>query len=466
MRCRGIGIVKQTCQLVVIGAGPAGMAAAQTAAEHGVDVTLFDDQAQPGGQIYRNVDTSPLADTSLLGKDYVFGQPLVQAFRHAELDYYACTSVWYLDKAREIGILKQGVSHKISAQRVIVASGAQERPMPVPNWQLPGVMTAGAGQILLKSAAMVPDNGVVLAGNGPLMLLLAWQYLRAGVKIHAILDTTSKGNLFRALRYLPRALAAGNDLWKGLRMMLSIATARVPYYHYVSELRAEGDNQLQAVSFSAAGRHHRIDTDLLLLHQGVIPGLHSLQAAGCKIDWNEAQQCWQTKVDAWGETSLSGIFVAGDGAAIGGAVAASLSGQLTGLQVAHQLGFLDAGRRDHLARPIIKARDRQLAIRPFLDALYRVADAGLIPPDDTVVCRCEEVSAREIRDVIALGCIGPNQAKAFTRCGMGPCQGRFCAATVEQIFARQRGESMADVGHTSARPPLKPITLGQLAGTI
>ena len=458
--------MKQTCQLVVIGAGPAGMAAAQTAAEHGVDVTLFDDQAQPGGQIYRHVDTSPLVDTSLLGKDYVFGQPLVQAFRHADLDYHACTSVWYLDKAREIGILKQGVSYKISAQRVIVASGAQERPMPVPNWQLPGVMTAGAAQILLKSAAMVPDNGVVLAGNGPLMLLLACQYLRAGVNIHAILDTNPRSNLFRALRYLPRALAAVDSLWKGLRMMMSIATARVPYYHGVSDLRAEGDNRLQAVSFSAAGRHHRIDTDLLLLHQGVIPGLHILQAAGCKIDWNEAQQCWQTRLDTWGETSRSGIFVAGDGAATGGAGAASLSGQITGLQVAHQLGFLDATRRDHLARPMIKARRRQLAIRPFLDALYRVADAGLIPPDDTVVCRCEEVIAREIRDVIALGCMGPNQAKAFTRCGMGLCQGRFCAGTVEQIFAQQRGERVADVGHASARPPLKPITLGQLAETI
>ncbi|MCZ6883419.1 MAG: NAD(P)/FAD-dependent oxidoreductase [Gammaproteobacteria bacterium] len=457
--------MKQTCQLVVIGAGPAGMAAAQTAAEHGVDVTLFDDQAQPGGQIYRNVDTSPLADTSLLGKDYVFGQPLVQAFRHAELDYYACTSVWYLDKAREIGILKQGVSHKISAQRVIVASGAQERPMPVPNWQLPGVMTAGAGQILLKSAAMVPDNGVVLAGNGPLMLLLAWQYLRAGVNIHAILDTTPKGNLFRALRYLPRALAAGNDLWKGLRMMLSIATARVPYYHCVSELRAEGDNQLQAVSFSAAGRHHRIDTDLLLLHQGLIPGLHILQAAGCEIEWNPAQQSWQTPVDVWGETSLNGIFVAGDGGGIAGARAASLSGQLAGLQVAHQLGLVDIGKRDQLARPIINSRNRHLAIRPFLDAFYAVPETFLNPADETLVCRCEEVSARQIRDVIALGCIGPNQAKAFTRCGMGPCQGRYCADTVAHIFAHQLGVSVADIGHYNARAPLKPITLGQLAET-
>ncbi len=457
--------MKQSCQLLVIGAGPAGMAAAQIAAKQGVEVVLVDEQAQPGGQIYRNVDTSPLADIDLLGKDYAFGRPLVQAFRNSEIDYHAATSVWYLDKTRQIGVLNQGVSHIISAEHVIVATGAQERPMPLPNWQLPGVMTAGAGQILLKSAAMVPDNGVVLAGSGPLMLLLAWQYLRAGVDIHAILDTTPKGSPGKALRYLPRALAAADYLWKGMRLMLSIRRAQIPYYRHVSELSVEGVERLQAVRFKVAGQSHRIDTDLLLLHQGLIPGLHILQAAGCEVDWNLAQQSWQARVDAWGETSLAGIFVAGDGGGIAGARAASLSGQLAGLQVACEMGFIDMGRRDQLARPIINARNRHLAIRPFLDALYAVPEAFLNPVDETLVCRCEEVSARQIHEVITLGCTGPNQAKAFTRCGMGPCQGRFCADTLAQLFARQLGVSVADVGYSTARAPIKPITLGQLADT-
>ena len=458
-------MVKRACQLLVIGAGPAGMAAAQIAARQGVDVVLVDEQAQPGGQIYRNVDTSPLADVGLLGNDYVFGRPLVQAFRHGGVDYHPDTSVWLLDKTRQVGVLQQGVSDKISAQHVIVATGARERPMPLPGWQLPGVMTAGAGQILLKSAAMIPDKGVILAGSGPLMLLLAWQYLRAGVRIHAILDTTPKGSLFKALRYLPRALAAVDYLWKGLRLMLSIGRAQLPRYKSVSELSAEGDERLQSVSFKAGGRFYRIDTELLLLHQGLLPELHTLQAAGCKIAWNEAQQGWQAQVDAWGETSSAGIFAAGDGAGIAGARAASLSGQLAGLQVSHQLGFIDTARRDRLARPIISARNRHLAIRPFLDAFYRVHEAYLSPADETIVCRCEEVTARQIRDVIALGCIGPNQAKAFTRCGMGPCQGRFCADTLAQIFAQHRGVSVADIGYSNARAPLKPVTLGQLGAT-
>lgn len=334
--------------------------------------------------------------------------------------------------------------------------------MPIPGWQLPGVMSAGAAQILLKSAAMVPDRSVVLAGNGPLMLLLAWQYLQAGVSIDAILDTTQSANRFKALRYLPRALAASDYLWKGLRLILSIRRARIPWFKGVTELEAMGDGCLQAVSFRVAGRQHRIDSGLLLLHQGLIPGLHNLQLAECKIVWSEAQQSWQAAIDRWGETSTPGIYVAGDGAGIGGARASHLSGQLAGLQVAHRLGLLATVDRDQLAANIFSARNRHLAIRPWLDAYYRIA--GDIA-DETMVCRCEEVSARSIRDVVRLGASGPNQVKAFTRCGMGPCQGRFCGSSLEQIIARQCALAPDVVGRLSTRPPLKPINLGQLAAT-
>jgi NADPH-dependent 2,4-dienoyl-CoA reductase/sulfur reductase-like enzyme len=161
-------VIRKSYQLLVIGAGPAGMAAAQTAASHGIDVALVDEQAQAGGQIYRNVDSSPLADISMLGKDYLFGRQIVQGFRHAHIDYFANSAVWYLDKSGEVGIVEDGVQRRVSAQRIVIACGAQERAMPFPGWDKAGVMTAGAGQILMKSAAMVPAEAPVLAGSGPL----------------------------------------------------------------------------------------------------------------------------------------------------------------------------------------------------------------------------------------------------------------------------------------------------------
>ena len=457
--------MKTEYQLVVIGAGPAGMAAAQAAAQQGVEVALFDEQAQPGGQIYRQVDASPLDDVALLGKDYRLGKPLVQAFRGAHLDYFPSSSLWYLDKTLQLGILRDGVSHSVKAQKVILAGGAQERPMPIPGWQLPGVMGAGAAQILLKSAAMLPEDGVVLAGNGPLLLLLAWQYLQAGVVIKAILDTSPRGSRLKAMRHMPQALAASDYLWKGLRLMLSIKLAAVPWYKHASNLQAEGEACLQAVNFHSGGKQHRLETELLLLHQGVVPALHLAQAADCALQWNPQQQCWQAERDRWGQSSTPNVYLAGDGASIGGARAAHLDGKLVGLQVAHDCGLLEAAQRDRLAKPVFAARDRHLAIRPFLDACYPPAQDMLVPADDTMVCRCEEVSAGTVREVVEIGCRGPNQVKAFTRCGMGPCQGRFCASTVEQIIAHERGVGVEAVGRYSVRPPLKPVTLGQLAAS-
>jgi len=456
-------LIRQSYQLLVIGAGPAGMAAAQAAARHGIEVAVVDEQAQAGGQIYRNVGSSPLADIALLGKDYVFGRQMVQSFEHAHIDYFANSAVWYLDKSGELGIVEDGVHRRVTAQRVVIACGAQERAMPFPGWDKAGVMTAGAGQILMKSAAMVPSEAPVLAGSGPLLLLLAWQYLRAGVTIRAIVDTSTRAGRWSALRHLPRALAGSDYLFKGLQLMTAIRRARVPWYRQASDLRAEGGDRLQALSFKCQGKTQRIDTRLLMLHQGVIPALHVAAAAGCETRWNEVQQCWQAQVDDWGETSQAGIFVAGDAAGIGGARAAWLSGQLAGLQIAHQLGRLDQDARDRSARSIRNARERHLAIRPFIDAYYRVDEASLAPLDETLACRCEEVTVAEIRALAAMGCSGPNQAKAFTRCGMGPCQGRFCASTMERVFAREQAAEPNQVGRFNARPPLKPVTLGQLA---
>lgn len=448
--------------LVVIGGGPAGIAAAVRAARHGVRVALLDDQPQAGGQIYLNLESSAL-DPSILGPDYSKGASLLASLRESGVEYFPQTSVWYLDRDRQLGLIQQGRAQRIAAQHVVIACGAQERPMPFPGWDKPGVLTAGGAQTLLKSSAMLAEDGVVLAGRGPLLLLLAQQYLRAGVRLGAILDTTAAGAWHRTLKHIPRTLLAIDYLFKGWRMIRAIRKAGVPWYRQVDALRAEGGERLQGVGFRSLGRSHRIDTDLLLTHDGVIPEIQVAQAAGCAVDWSDSQQCWHARVDAWSESSRANIFVTGDAAGIGGADAARLGGELAGLQVAHRLGFLTSGERDKMARPLRRQRHRHLAIRPFLDAWYAPAQAERVD-DDTLVCRCEGVDAAEIRNVIALGCPGPNQAKAFTRCGMGACQGRFCASTVERLFAQQLGLSPGKIGRYHARPPLKPVTLGQLAG--
>ena len=463
--------MKDHYQLLVIGAGPAGLAAAADAARLGLDVALVDEQNTPGGQIYRNVGSAREGGRTYLGKDYLRGKPLVEEFLQSGATYINNASVWYLDERLETGLLIDGTSHFVTTERLILATGAQERPMPLPGWQLPGVMTAGAGQILLKSAAMIPSGRVVLAGSGPLLLLIAWQYLQVGIKIDAIIDTTPRPGFSKVLPCLARALPAFDYLLKGLSFILTIKKAGIPVYKAVTDLRAEGHESLESVSFtSGLGDGNKrteinIEAETLLLHQGVIPNLRLPLAAGCELEWDPLQQSWKTVKDIWGQSSVDQVLVAGDCASIVGARAGELQGRLCALEAAHQLNKIDLQQRDRAATRIKRSLQRHLSIRPFLDTLYPPAKAYQVPDDATLVCRCEEVNAGQIREAARMGCVGPNQVKAFTRCGMGPCQGCLCGSTVSALIADETGASMEQVGYFRVRPPFKPITLGELANT-
>jgi NADPH-dependent 2,4-dienoyl-CoA reductase/sulfur reductase-like enzyme len=449
--------------VVVIGAGPAGMAAAKELADRGIDVAVFDEQQYSGGQIYRHILNSPLNDPGVLGRSYIQGRDLAKSFTESKIHYFPGASVWYIDNNRTVGVVVNGESYQVSADKIIIASGAQERPVPVPGWELPGVMSAGAGQILMKSAAMIPSDGVVLAGSGPLLLLLATQYLDAGVAVSAVVETTSRFALRSAVGNLPAAIPGMDYLLKGVGMLIRIKREKVPFFKHSTDLKLHGDTQLEGISFRSDEGDHFLESRLVLLHQGVIPQLHLAQAANCKTIWNPNQQCWNAKVDEWGQSSVPGIFVAGDGARIMGAQASAAHGRLSAMQVCYELGKVTLSLRSRLSSTIRRKYNRHVAVRPFLDSFYAVSDAYLVPDDETLVCRCEEVTAGEIKKLVKLGCMGPNQAKAFSRCGMGPCQGKMCGSIVEQIISATAGQSMEQTGRYRSRPPVKPITLGQLS---
>ena len=449
--------------VAVIGAGPAGLAAAATAAELGLSVALLDEQAHPGGQIFRDVTRAGVDRLQLLGDDYAAGRALVERFTQSTARYVGSASVWNISPDRMVHYSKDGRSQSMAAGQVILCTGAMERPFPIPGWTLPGVMTAGAAQILLKSAGVVPSQPVVLAGCGPLLYLLAWQYLRAGVQIGAIVDTTQRGDHLQALRRLKGALAGWRDVRKGLSLIRSIRVAGVPFYRAATDLAVEGGSRATALRFRIGATSHRVQADLVLLHQGVVPNIQITASLRAKHRWDDPQLCWVPHADAWGRLELDGFLIAGDGRGIAGAAAASLQGQIAGLAAAHDAGHLSEPERDRRAKPLRSALRRHLHIRPFLHTLYRPKIQHRVPADDVIVCRCEEVCAGELRRLVALGCTGPNQTKAFSRCGMGPCQGRLCSLTVTELIAHERGVSPAEVGHYRVRPPIKPITLEELA---
>jgi thioredoxin reductase len=463
-------MVAESIDVAVIGAGPAGLAAATQAARAGLSVVLLDEQEAVGGQIYRAIERSDAQRRDILGPDYVAGAALAGAFARSGARYVPNASVWQVTRERSVHYLKDGKVGSFEAKRVVLATGALERPFPIPGWTLPGVLTAGAAQILLKSAGEVPAEPPVLVGCGPLLYLLGWQYVRAGVPIRALVDTTRHEDRWRAKRHMVSALRAWPYLSKGLQLMRTLRDAGVPMHEAADDLRVEGvigedgTERAHALQFSVRGVPHRIEANVILLHQGVVPNTQFTLSLRASHRWDDAQLCFTPDTDPWGELDVPGIFVAGDGGGIGGAQAAEVQGEVTALAIAAQLGVIDNTARDRSAAPRLRRLAEVMRIRPFLDSLYRPRNENRVPKDEVIVCRCEEVTAGQLRQFVSLGCLGPNQAKSFGRCGMGPCQGRLCGLTVTEVIADARKVLPETIGYFRIRPPIKPLTLGELAG--
>jgi NADPH-dependent 2,4-dienoyl-CoA reductase/sulfur reductase-like enzyme len=458
--------------LVIVGGGPAGLSAAVEAATHGLAVLLADENEAPGGQIYRGVARATAADLALLGADYAKGHGLVDQFLKSDVTYARRATVWSVAPADEevgdgaheleVGISFGGVARTIGAHRVVLATGALERPFPIRGWTLPGVMAAGAAQILMKTSGLVPSGRTILAGTGPLLYLLASQLLRAGASLTAVVDTTPQENFRSAL---PHALAFATSSYglKGAKLLLEVLS-RTRVVRGATALAALGSAGFEALQVHCGEKTLRIEADLLLLHQGVVPNLNLTLAAGCDYAWEEGPAAFRPIVDGRGTSTVRGISIAGDAGGIVGAPASAVQGEIAGLTAAFELNRIPHNIYERRRSELAKRLARALRGRAFIERCFRPGKAFRVPEhDDAIVCRCEEVSAGRLREVAALGVQGPNQMKAFTRCGMGPCQGRLCGLTAAELLADCRGVSPSTVGYYRLRPPVKPVPLCELA---
>lgn len=454
--------------VIIVGAGPAGMAAAVEAASLELRVLLLDEQSECGGQIYRSVSSVKLLrphDFALLGPDYVHGHALAHALAYAAVEHCAEAKVWNVDaEAGSVGYVQRGRAIIARADRIVIATGAMERPTALPGWTLPGVMGAGAAQIVLKSTGMVPDGPVVLAGGGPLLLLTALQLQRAGAQVAAVLETTDTRAYMRGAPRMFEAACAPEYLLKGIAMRRALRAARVTMLSGCSDLEACGRTELEGVEFRHGGNAHKLGARALLLHEGVIPNAVLARQVGATHRWRPRQHYWEPVTDSRGNSSVARVLIAGDGAGIFGARAAEYSGRIVALEVAAQL--------EHLSERECRSRQwryrcmrwRHRSIRPLLDEVFAPRLAGKAPlRDHVMVCRCYEVSRRAIVQALERGCHSPDELKSYLRCGMGPCQGRMCGLAVANIITQMRATAMSDVGVFRGRAPAKPLTVRELA---
>jgi thioredoxin reductase len=456
--------VPSTCELAIVGAGPAGLAAARSAAEHGVDVVLLDERNTAGGAMAHAIaprqQRVPLADED----DARTLMALVHELARVPARLVMGTGVCGIEADDDGFMLVAAMADAVKplrARRVILATGATERPVPIAGRTLPGVSYVSAAAEALHSTGILPSGRVVLAGSGPLLYLLARDLHRAGANVAALLDTLSVRHFVRALPHAPGFWRSAY-LRSGARLLREVNDC-VPLHHDVSGFAAHGGERLASVQFAMGKRTETLRADALLLHLGLVPDVQIADTLGCTLAWSRLRCAWQVVADAWGATSVDGVHVAGDAGGVSGMRVAMAQGHLAGLAAAAALGRLDTDARERAAVPHRRALAQALRGRRFMDGVYRPLEALRAPRgDDVVVCRCENVRAGDIIAAILDGAAGVQQVKAYTRCGMGACQGRDCALTVTELVARQRNVAPAAAGRWRARFPARPLTLHQL----
>lgn len=452
----------------VVGAGPAGMAAAIELARAGVTAALYDENAAPGGQIYRE---PPAPMRAPADREAARGARL-----RAELDAagsavvrHGGTVVWGAFDQRTLGVWEHGAAELVRPAVVILATGAYDRPVPIPGWTLPGVYTAGASQVLVKTQGVLPGRRVLVAGTGPLLPVVAAQLAKAGAHVVAVLEAASLPGAWTRLPRLWGAWSLVADAWRGWRDLraagISVRPSRtVARILGTREVEGAVTVRLDAAWRPIPGSEATVEVDAVCLGFGLVPSIQLGVLCGAEHRYVPEAGRFVPVRSAEMETTVPGIFAAGDGAGIGGARVAVLEGRIAGIAAAVRLGALSAGEaagrlRSHQAalrgaRRVAAGLGRRTGIQDGL--------AELITPD-TVVCRCEEVTAAEIADVLDEGAGELAEIKRMTRAGMGLCQGRMCHPSLAALLARHTGRRPEALTPLSVRPPIKPIPIDVLA---
>lgn len=440
--------VEQACDVLVIGAGPAGLSAAAAAADAGASVALLDERAAPGGQYAK-----PLADShtdAAPDAQFRLGHDLRRRAAQAGVRIETDAIAWGAFAPDEIAMLLRGRATTIHPRRLILAPGAHEAPVPVPGWTLPGVMTTGALQTLVRSQRVLPGPRVLIAGNGPLNLQLACELLDAGVRPVAVVEAAARPRAATWRAAWQMARHAPDLAASGLAMLARLKRAGVPVHWGARITALHGEDHVQAAELD--GR--RIPVDVVALNEGFQPETGLARALGIPHRYVETGRGYlATEADADGRTALPGVFAVGDGATLGGARVAQALGRLAGLAAARDLGL--RAPENPATRTALR---NALAFQDALWRLFRPAASPAPLTDTTIVCRCEEVTAGRLRAELAQGSRSLPALKKATRAGMGRCQGRFCAATI----ARLCPDLPDDFAFAAPRAPLRPVPAAPL----
>lgn len=461
--------MSETYELAVIGAGPAGMEAAITASQAGVKTVVIDSSPQAGGQYYKALPAAFTATSKTRTEEE--GESLAERLAGMPVTRIYNALVWGIFEEEKgegwlVALDGPDAPKEVHADMLILANGAYETPVAFPGWTLPGVITCGAALILVKTWRVAPGKRALVTGTGPLLLSAAAHLIEAGVEVVGVCETTRL--LPRGILYGPTMLGQWHRLQEGAKYLSVMRRGKTPYKTGWSIVEARGKEHVEEAVIAKVdnngmpipGTEKTLKVDTVVSGYGLIPNTDLARMIGCKLDYNSQKGGWVPVRDKTLQTSLPGVYVAGDGAGIGGAENSRLEGRIAGVSAALRTGKLSTQQAEEINRKMKPEMAQQRRFGRLLGDLFS-PKPGLtsLARDETVICRCEELTKKEILAAIAEGGESVIWVKRMTRAGMGLCQGRSCGRLVAQLIAQQTGQDPGQVPPDTQRPPERPIRL-------
>ncbi len=456
--------------VVIVGSGLSGIVAANRLADYNLKVLLLDENIHIGGQILRRIpDNLGVATACEPSKVRRIGFRFIESVKKNKVKIMNRTKVLGIQPERELLIEEdKGRTHTITADTILFATGARERFLPFKGWTLPGILSTGAVQILMKSSGVLPAKEIVIAGSGPFLCAVAYEFTRNNGTVVSILEQTM---LMDKMPLIGQLLYQFPKYTEGFKYLAKLLISGVPLKYGTQLIEARGDTCLTEVVAARVDRSGRMregtekafKTRALAVGHGFAPNIELPQLAGCQLDYGQDKGGWVVWVNDDLETSIERIYAAGEITGIGGALKSVTEGNLSAVSILHNLGKIGEDEYISHFRRLSRERRHHLAFGKCLNTLYKIPRGAIRSiPDETVICRCEGVRMGDIQKAIANGYDTPGALKRILRVGMGTCQGRICGPVIYDILSAYRGIPAHEIPPFSVRVPVKAVSCGSL----
>ncbi|HEB53632.1 MAG TPA: FAD-binding protein [bacterium] len=436
----------------VVGAGPGGMAAAHRLAAGGCRAVVLDEGARPGGQIFRQLPTGSRASLPE-PPSHDRGHDLLQAFERSSVEIHSGCTVWDASPGR-LWFEHRGRSRLLRCRHIVLAPGAYDRCIPFPGWTLPGVVTAGALQVMVRGFGVVPGRRALVVGSGPLLLPTVTSLLAAGVEVVAALEASSR---WRALRALPGVAFHRARRREATWYLKQLWRAGVKLQWGRTVFACEGDGRVQRAIVGRVdregrpirGSEHALDVDVVGAGFGLVPSIELALRLGCATRYDAARGGHVVQVGAGQATDVDGVWAVGEVCGIGGAEVAIAEGELA---AEHILAVRGGAAVEPSTRT--RAREERRAADAMLRAFAPLPGLAELARPDTIVCRCEDVTRLTAQQAAELHGDTLRAIKLGCRAGMGPCQARICGPSLQ---AMATGDGRREMDRPVVQVPVKPV---------